>query len=108
MLNTDLTKLTKSPWIGATKEESWIVIVTKAFAMAGARELSLDGLYSLIAQHPKAATPHSFFRHHVNGVLARLGATVRIDLDIWELITERAGTKPAPVRRRRARTAVKE
>src|SRR5687768_12361926 len=102
MLNNELTKFSKSPWIGATKDESWIVIVTKAYAMTSAREMPLDRLYDLIALHPKAASKRSFFKHHVNGVLARLGATVRLDLDIWQLITERAGMKPAPVRRRRA------
>jgi hypothetical protein len=101
MLNHEFSEFSKSPWVGATKNESWIVIVTKAYAMAGTREMSLERLYSIIEQHPKAASRRSFARHHVNGVLSRLGATIKLDLGIWQLITERAGMKPLPTRKRR-------
>lgn len=100
--NNEYPDFPQSPWIGASKDESWIVIVTRAYAMARTREMSLASLYALIEQHPKAASRRSFARHHVNGVLARLGATIKLDPGIWQLITERAGMKPLPMRKRRS------
>ncbi len=105
MLNTEFSEFSNSPWIDATKNESWIYIVTKAYAMMGTREMPLERLYQLVSMHPKAISQRSFFRHHVNGVLARLGATIKLDLGIWQLITERAGMKPLSTRKRRTATS---
>lgn len=97
MQRPEYPRSTDALWANATSADSWISIVGRAFVFLG-RTVPLSRLYATIERHPKAAGSRSFWRHHVHEVLGRLGASVRLDADIWRLISERPAKESVPRR----------